>query len=213
MAQPTPLGAPIRIDRAERTRQRLLDAAAQCFASAGFSKTTVEEVAASAGVSKGIVYHHFRGKESILEALLERTLAEWAAVSSIPEQLAGGGSVLAAFERSLRGSLDYARTTPLIRALFQLDPAVVLGLGSSAAVQKSVHEGRVRMVEAVRAGVASGELRAELDPERAADLLRLVTIALIDHLLNPQWIDGSDERLVATCIDVLSRGLRAEGSR
>lgn len=211
--QPTPLGAPLRVDRAERTRQRLLDAAAQCFASAGFSKTTVEEIAASAGVSKGVVYHHFRGKESILEALLERTLADWAAVSSIPEPAASGGSVLAAFERSLRASLDYARTNPLIRALFQLDPAVVLGLGSSAAVQKSVHAGRARMIEAVRAGVASGELRAELDPERAADLLRLVTIALIDHLLNPQWIDASDERLVATCVDVLRRGLRAEGAR
>lgn len=213
MTQPTPLGAPMRVDRAERTRQRLLDAAAHCFASAGFSKTTVEEIAASAGVSKGIVYHHFRGKESMLEALLERTLADWAAVSSIAERVAGGGSVLDAFERSLRASLDFARGAPLIRALFQLDPAVVLGLGSSAAVQKSVHEGRVLMVAAVRAGVASGELRGELDAERAADLLRLVTIALIDHLLNPQWIDGSDERLIATCIDVLRRGLRSEVRR
>jgi TetR/AcrR family acrAB operon transcriptional repressor len=203
----------MRVDRAERTRQRLLDAAAQCFASAGFSKTTVEEIAAAAGVSKGIVYHHFRGKESMLEALLERTLADWSAVSSIAQRVACGGSVLDAFERSLRASLDFARSTPLIRALFQLDPAVVLGLGSSAAVQKSVHEGRAQMIEAVRAGVASGELRSELDPERAADLLRLVTIALIDHLLNPQWIDGSDARLVATCIDVLRRGLRAEAGR
>ncbi len=213
MAELTPLGAPLRIDRAERTRQRLLDAAAQCFASAGFSKTTVEEIAASVAVSKGIVYHHFRGKEQILEALLERTLADWARVSGVEQHIARGGSVLDAFEQTLRASLDYARTNPLIRALFQLDPAIVLGLGNSAAVQKNVREGRVRMVEAMRAGLATGELRRELDPERAADLLRLVTIALIDHLLNPQWIDGSDERLVATCIDVLRRGLRAEVPR
>jgi TetR/AcrR family acrAB operon transcriptional repressor len=213
MTQPTPLGAPLRVDRAERTRQRLLDAAAHSFASAGFSKTTVEEIAATAGVSKGVVYHHFRGKEAILEELLERTLADWAAVSSISASAADAGSVLVAFERSLRASLDYARSTPLIRALFQLDPAVVLGLASSAAVRKSVEQGRVQMIEAVRTGITSGELRSELDPERAADLLRLVTIALIDHLLNPQWIDGSDERLVSTCVDVLRRGLRAEPQR
>lgn len=213
MAEPTPLAAPLRVDRAERTRQRLLDSAALCFASVGFSKTTVEEIAASAAVSKAVVYNHFRGKESILEALLERLLADWSRVSNLEEYLARGASVLDAFENSLRASLDFARTNPLIRALFQLDPTVVLGLGSSAAVQRSVREARVRMIAAVRSGIASGELRAELDAERAADLLRLVSIALTDHLLFPQWIDASDDRFVATCLDVLRRGLRAENPR
>lgn len=213
MAEPAPIAAPLRVDRAERTRQRLLDSAALCFASVGFSKTTVEEIAASAAVSKAVVYNHFRGKESILEALLERMLADWSRVSNLEEYLARGASVLDAFERSLRASLDYARTNPLIRALFQLDPAVVLGLGNSAAVQKSVREGRIRMIAAVRSGIASGELRSELDAERAADLLRLVTIALIDHLLFPEWIDAADDRFVATCLDVLRRGLRAQAQR
>ncbi|MBM4383726.1 MAG: TetR/AcrR family transcriptional regulator [Deltaproteobacteria bacterium] len=213
MAHPTPLGEPLRVDRAERTRQRLLDAAAQCFANAGYSKTTVEEIAASAHASKAVVYHHFRGKESILEALLERTLADWARVSDLDAYLARGAGLLAAFERSLRASLDYARRSPLLRALFQLDPAVVLGLGGSAAVQRSMSEARTRLVAAVRAAIASGELRSDLDPECAADLLRLVMIALCDHLLFPQWIDASDERFVATCVDVLQRGLRAEGAR
>ena len=213
MAEPAPLAAPLRVDRAERTRQRLLDSAALCFASVGYSKTTVEEIAASAAVSKAVVYNHFRGKESILEALLERMLADWSRVSNLGEYLARGASVLDAFEHSLRASLDFARTNPLIRALFQLDPAVVLGLGSSAAVQRSVREARVHMIAAVRSGIASGELRAELDAERAADLLRLVSIALTDHLLFPQWIDASDDRFVAVCLDVLRRGLRSEGER
>jgi AcrR family transcriptional regulator len=213
MTHPTPVGEPLRVDRAERTRQRLLDAAARCFASAGYAKTTVEEIAASAHASKAVVYHHFRGKEAILEALLERTLADWARVSDLAAYLARGASVLEAFERSLRASLDYARRSPLLPALFQLDSTVVVGLGGSAVVQRSMAEARVRMVTAVRAGIASGELRGDLDPERAADLLRLVTIALCDHLLFPQWIDASDERFVATCIDVLQRGLRAEGAR
>jgi hypothetical protein len=76
-----------------------------------------------------------------------------------------------------------------------------------------MREARERMIGAVRSGLASGELRAELDPERSADLLRLVTIALCDHLLYPQWIDASDERFLATCVDVLRRGLRAEDAR
>jgi len=213
MSEVTSLAAPLRVDRAERTRQRLLDGAAQCFASAGYSRTTVEQIALASGVSKALVYHHFRSKGSILEALLERMLADWARVSDLEDYLAAGAGVLDAFERSLRASLDFARKSPLLRALFQLDPAVLLGLGGSSAVQKSMREARERMVAAVRGGLASGELRGELDAERAADLLRLVTIALCDHLLFPQWLDASDERFVATCVDVLRRGLRAEGAR
>jgi AcrR family transcriptional regulator len=213
MTAPTPLSAPARIDRAERTRQRVLDAAAQSFASVGYSRTTVEQIAAAAGVSKAIVYHHFRNKESILETLLERTLADWERVSNLEAYLAAGCSVLDAFERSLRSSLDFARKSPLLRSLFQLDPAVLLGLGSSAAVQRSMRDANERMVAAVRGGLASGELRPELDAERSADLLRLVMIALCDHVLFPQWLDASDERFVSTCVDVLRRGLRAEVAR
>jgi AcrR family transcriptional regulator len=195
--------------RVERTRRRILHAAGLCFAAQGFSKTTVPEIAAAAGVSKGLVYHHFRAKELILEALLERTLADWSRVSGIREHVARTGSVLTGLERALRGSLDYARSNPLVRALFQLDPLVVQGLGSSAAVQRSVADGRAQLVEAMRAGIASGELRSDLEPERAADLLRMLMIAFVDHLLDPRWIDASDEGLVSTSLDVLRRGLRA----
>jgi len=210
VAQATPHAPPGALPRGERTRQRILHAAAQCFAASGFSRTTVEQIATGAGVSKGIVYHHFRAKELILEALLERTLDDWSRASGIAAHVARSGSVLAGFELALRGSLDYARTNPLVRALFQLDPIVMLGLGGSAAVQRSVADGRAQMVEAMREGIASGELRAELDPERTADVLRLVMIAFVDALRDPRWIDASDEALVSTCLDILRRGLRAE---
>jgi len=211
VAQATPQVPPGTLSRGERTRQRILQAAAQCFAASGFSRTTVEQIAASAGVSKGIVYHHFHGKEPILEALRERTLEEWSRASGIAAHVERSGSVLAGVERSLRGSLDYAKSNPLVHALFRLDPLVVLGLGSSAAVQHSVAETRAQMVDAMRAGIESGELRADLDPERAADLLRLIITGFVDQLLDARWIDASDDALVSTCLDVLRRGLRAEG--
>jgi AcrR family transcriptional regulator len=86
-----------RTERAERTRRRILDAACHCFAASGYAKTTVEEIALQAGVSKGLVYHHFRGKEQILEAVLERTLADWDAATGRPS-----GSVPQAVEITAR---------------------------------------------------------------------------------------------------------------
>ena len=54
--------AALRSERVERKRQRILDAAGQCFAASGYAKTTVEEIARSAGVTKALVYQHIRGK-------------------------------------------------------------------------------------------------------------------------------------------------------
>ncbi len=209
MSEASPHALAPRSDRAERTRQRILDAAAQCFAASGFSKTTVEAIAAGAGVSKALVYHHFRGKEAIFEELLERTLAEWARVGRIDEHLTTGASVIDALAGMVRASLAYARSNPLVRSLYQFDPLVVSFVGSSAAVRKHAEEGRARLVEAIRRGVAAGELRRDLDPARVADAARLLMMALIDHLLNPQWLDASDERFVETCLAVLSRGVAA----
>ena len=59
------------------------------------------------------------------------------------------------------------------------------------------------------AASARGELRADLEPARVADVARLLIMALIDHLLNPQWLDASDDRFVETCLEVLFHGVAA----
>lgn len=213
MSQASPQALPNRSDRAERTRQRILDAAARCFAAHGFSRTTVEAIAAQAGVSKALVYHHFRAKEAIFEELLERTLSEWARVGHVEEHLAAGGSVADALAAMVRASLAYARSNPLVRSLYQFDPLVVSFVGSSAAVRRHVNDGRARLVEAIERGVAAGDLRRDLDPARVADVARMLIMAMIDHLLNPEWLDASDDRFVDTCLAVLFHGIAAEGAR
>lgn len=209
MSEPSPQAVPVRSDRAGRTRQRILDTAAQCFAANGFSRTTVEQIAARAGVSKALVYHHFRAKEAIFEELLERTLTEWSRVGRVDEHLGAGATVIDALAGMLRASLAYARSNPLVRSLYQFDPLVVSFVGSSTAVRKHSEEGRARLVDAIERGVAAGELRGDLDPARVADVVRMLTMAMTDHMLNPEWLDGSDERFVETCLEVLFRGVAA----
>ena len=68
-------------------------------------------------------------------------------------------------------------------------------------------------VRLVREGVASGELRADLDAERMADVVRMLHMAFVDHLLNPEWFDASDDRLVDAGIAVLCNGIAAGTSR
>ena len=58
----------------EDRRQSILEAAARAFARTGYAATSMEAVAAEAGVTKLIVYRHFEGKSELYRRTLERTL-------------------------------------------------------------------------------------------------------------------------------------------
>jgi AcrR family transcriptional regulator len=208
MAAPQPTA---RATRSERTQGRILEAAGRCFAASGYSKTTVEEIAAGAGVSKALVYHHFDGKEDVLQAVLERTLDEWHEVSGI-DQLPDGGSVLAGIERVHRSTVEYAQQQPLLRALFKLDMLVLIG-SDNRAVRDSMERVRESLQQAIERGVETGEIRSDLDPSRINDVVRILHMALVDLILNPEWIDGVDGPLVETSLEVLFRGIAGEGAR
>ncbi|MEY9872685.1 AcrR family transcriptional regulator [Streptacidiphilus sp. MAP12-33] len=64
-------------ERAVRTRERVLDAAAEAFATRGFAQTTLETVVAGTGVSKGALYGHFRSKEELARALVAHAGNAW----------------------------------------------------------------------------------------------------------------------------------------
>jgi AcrR family transcriptional regulator len=59
--------------RREQTTQRILDGAAAAFAKGGFAGTSMEEIAAAAGVSKLLLYRDFAGKRELYQAVLDRT--------------------------------------------------------------------------------------------------------------------------------------------
>jgi len=59
----------------DQRRNELLDCAQALFLARGYDHTTINDVIARAGVSKGALYHYFTSKEAMLEALAERFAA------------------------------------------------------------------------------------------------------------------------------------------
>jgi AcrR family transcriptional regulator len=56
----------------QERRQQLLDIGRRLFAERGFEGTSIEEIAARAGVSKPVVYEHFGGKEGLYAVVVDR---------------------------------------------------------------------------------------------------------------------------------------------
>jgi AcrR family transcriptional regulator len=69
---PKPRRPTWRDEKAEERRQQLIDTALEVFARKGFDKTSVRELAAAAGVAQGLMYHYFKSKDKLLEAVVER---------------------------------------------------------------------------------------------------------------------------------------------
>ena len=65
--------------RSGDTLDRLYAAAIELIGEHGYSATTVDEIVARAGVAKGTVYYHFKGKADLVSALLEDGLQRLAA--------------------------------------------------------------------------------------------------------------------------------------
>ena len=95
------------------TRDLILDAAERCFAGRGFAGVSVREIAAEAGLkNQASLYHHFRDKRALYEAVLAR------GITPIIALVAEGGKSGAA-DAVLDRVLDYLEERPTLPRLIK----------------------------------------------------------------------------------------------
>ena len=76
----------------DETRQRaILNSAFQAFSAYGFRKTSMDDIARGAGMSRPAVYLHFKNKEAIVRSLTQAHYAE--KIEAVKQELQGGGTV------------------------------------------------------------------------------------------------------------------------
>ena len=153
----------------DRKRQAILSAAADQFRAQGFEASSMDKIAASAGVSKRTVYNHFPSKEELFAETLVELFSGSAAILEVPYRS----------EAPLRDQLSALMA---LKAASMADPQF-LAL-SKVAIAEAVHAPeRVRPLVArlgereqgvtawIRAAQADGRLKAG-DPDFAAALLQ-----------------------------------------
>jgi len=191
----------------ERKRTRLMAVARTLFAERGFASTTTADIARRAGVSEGIVFHHFGSKAELLVAVAAdygRGLAEAMFAAAPPP-----GEPPSA-EPMLRAAFDYVREHGALARLLELTHEPTEKHGARQA-------SRAEIVSALARGLAmwsaAGQLRP-LDPEITAELLfALVEAALIECFVRS---DGRREpdylREAVRCVEGAVRAFPATES-
>jgi AcrR family transcriptional regulator len=151
------------VERSERTRSRLIDAARDLFPERGYANVSVEDVVQRAGVTRGALYHQFPGgKEDLFAAVFDAV--EEGVMAGIADTLANAGAEdpLAGMRAGLDATLDLALDPRLVQ-LTILDAPAVLGWEEWRAAGERYGLGLVRagLTAAMDAGAIA---RAPIDP-------------------------------------------------
>lgn len=143
-------------ERSGATSAQLVEAARLLFARDGYAGTSIDAVAAEAGMTKGAAYHHFDGKVALFRAVFEQQQSEVAAALEAAAQRAADpmDALVAGARAFLEHCLD-----PGFRQIVLLDGPSVLGWQGVRALQAD-HTLRVLRDGLAAVGVVGGDFEA-----------------------------------------------------
>src|SRR5262245_42760481 len=199
---------------AAATRNRILDIAERAFSVRGVARTSLDDIAQAAGVTRGAIYWHFRNKAALFSAMLARVTLplEEAAARMGDERHA---DPLAAVKHSMLTALLKIATDPQCRRVFEIVCHKCEYVEEMAEVRDRYVEMRGRCLASIERGlrnaVRNGALPPTVNPRLAAVGLHALLDGLIANwLLDPRYfpIERDAERLVEQQLE----GLRRHGA-
>jgi TetR/AcrR family transcriptional repressor of nem operon len=167
------------MSKAERTRQFIIEQTAPVFNKLGYAGTSLADLTAATGLTKGAIYGNFENKEEVALAAFDHNLALiWEGIrtgttSSAPvrEQLLA----LHRFYRRVYPSLRLAGGCPILNAAVEADDAPPTALRQR--VQESLARWSLPITRLIEQGQQTGEIRPAVVPSRYATLF----IALVER--------------------------------
>jgi len=204
-----------RYPKSDVSRERILAAATELFATRGYAGAGVDRVAEDSGIAKTAIYYHFGNKEGLLAAVLERAATQW--IDGIQQASRQADDPLGRLERALAGmramleerpwiyklfqilTLEVAEEKPEIRATLQgilrrARMAITDGLRESLGVDVPDADGVAGAILAFLDGVALG---VQIEPENVSldqvfTDLRRITSFMVAIRLNPELAEMFD---------------------
>ena len=195
----------------ERTRERLLQAASREIYRSGFQSASLDKILASAGVTKGALYHHFKSKEALGYVVVEELIAPdvhgtWVrpllSVKDPIEALIGIVQGLSVRPEDVCGG---CQLNNLAQEMSPLDA------GFRKRLEIIFDDWREGVASVLREGQTHGSVRRDVEPDDAASLLIAMVEgygSLAKNAQDPKMIEAG----IRNIVDWL-RSLRPPGNR
>lgn len=187
------------------TPESLLAVAVEVFNERGYDGTSMEHLSRAAGISKSSIYHHVRSKEELLRRAISRALDGLFAV--LEETGAREGRAIERLEHVTR------RTVEVLTAELPHVTLLLRVRGNTRTERWAMERRREfdhRVAELLKAAVAEGDLRADLDARLTTRLLFGMINSIVEWYrpLSGETSDG--ERIADTVVRLAFEGLRKQ---
>lgn len=168
-------------DAAPDTRERILSCAEGLFGAKGYDSVAVSDIAEACGVSTSLIYYHYRDKESLLRALIERAdeMLKGPAMAALERGSSARERISSFTHAWVETSLSHRS---LVRILIRpfTDPEGPYAVEFHDMIALSIE----RIAEVIQQGIADGEF-VEVDPYLSAEcLFALVNTRVVARAMN-----------------------------
>ena len=176
-----------RKDKSQAMREKILNTATQLFIQKGSEKTSMQDIAQTAGISKGAIYHHFKSKDEIVlevmrsrQEMMEEEMKQWLKAT---ENLTGREQLQTILKSNLESQT--ARATDGIVGEYEKDAGFILTM-----MRDNLRIGAPLVSDIIKKGMADGSLRTQY-PDQAAEVFLL----LVNFWMHGTIFESDPEKL------------------
>lgn len=176
-----------RKDKSQAMREKILNTATQLFIQKGSEKTSMQDIAQTAGISKGAIYHHFKSKDEIVLAvmrsrqeLMEEEMKQWLKAT---ENLTGREQLQAILKSNLESQT--ARAIDGIVDEYEQDAGFILTM-----MRDNLRIGAPLVSDIIKKGMADGSIQTQY-PDQTAEVFLL----LVNFWMNETVFESDPEKL------------------
>ena len=177
-----------RKDKSQAMREKILNTATQLFIQKGSEKTSMQDIAQTAGISKGAIYHHFKSKDEIVLAvmrsrqeLMEEEMKQWLKAT---ENLTGREQLQTIIKSNL-GSQTARAIDGIILGEYEKDAGFILTM-----MRDNLRIGASVVSDIIKKGMADGSIQTQY-PDQAAEVFLL----LVNFWMNETVFESDPEKL------------------
>ncbi|MBK0032164.1 multidrug efflux transporter transcriptional repressor AcrR [Erwinia sp. S43] len=195
--------------QAQETRNHIINAAIERFSEVGVSKTSLADIAAAAGVTRGAIYWHFKNKTDLLNEIWAQSDSVMADLE-IEYQSKYPADPLSVMRAMILYVFDATTSDPRRRALMEIIYHKCEFVGEMATLQLMQQnlylECYEKIEDVLKQCIRAKQLPDNLDTPRAAIIIRGYISGIIENwLFMPESFNLADDapQLVDTLVEML----------